>query len=335
MTTPRDTLQQMATGYVEAKILLSAAELRIFDLLAGEGARASAVARRIGGTQRGTEILLDALVAAEILDKQDGVYRNRPEYEEHLVSDTGDHFASMLRHRNRLFRRWAFLEEIIRGEEPQEGASHFSPGTDRTANTDFIQAMVSASGGRAPQIIAEIDLDGVKTLADLGGGPGHYLAEFLRQAPEIEAYLCDLPLTLEVARELHQDTALGARGHFVAWDLYQGQAPADLPPLDLAFISQVLHGESPEANQALLTRLFEKIAPGGRVVIHENVIDPSRISPRWAAIFAVNMLAMTRGGRTYTEAEYHAWGAAAGFVPRPGKRIDGRSFLVFLERPLR
>ncbi len=334
MSDRQDRLHLMATGYVEAKILLAGVELGVFDHLRGDGTSASFVAERIGGTLRGTEILLDALTAAEIIDKRDALYRNRPEYEDRLVSDGTSHYASLLRHRNRLFRRWAFLEETIRSDEALPEALCFSPRDDPRTNRDFIRAMVAVSGDRAAEIVAEIDLDGVRVVADLGGGPAHYLAEFLKRKPEIDPYLCDLPLTLEVARSLHDGLPLGEKGHFIVWDLYSDAPPEELPPVDLAFVSQVLHGESPEANRAFLARLFERMAPGGRVVIHENIVDPGRTTPRESALFAVNMLAMTCGGRTYTEAELHAWGTDAGFTPLPGRRIDARSFLVVLARPL-
>jgi hypothetical protein len=61
-------------------------------------------------------------------------------------------------------------------------------------------------------------------------------------------------------------------------------------------------------------------------------VEEGRTSPADAALFAVNMLVMTEGGRTYTEKEILSWGTAAGFIPEPGERLHERSCLVRLRR---
>jgi SAM-dependent methyltransferase len=322
-------LDEIANGFQAAKVLLAAAELRLFDLLREPGAAVTEVAERIGGSRRGVGILLDALVALELVSKEGGLYRNRPEVEAELVEDSPGQFPAMLRHRNRMFRRWARLEEIVTGDEEPGGEIL----AERGANRDFIRAMYAASHRRAATLVDRLDLGPLGTAADLGGGPGVYLEEIARRRPQAELFLVDLPITLEVARGLLPRREAGRRIRFVAWDLYAAPAPEELPPLDLALLSNVVHGESPEANRGLFARLFHCMAPAGRLIVAENVVDEDRTSPRGAALFAVNMLAMTPGGRTYTEEEILDWGRAAGFGAEPGERIDERTRLVCLRRP--
>ncbi|MBP7146382.1 MAG: hypothetical protein KBD01_02470 [Acidobacteria bacterium] len=323
-------VHEVSSAFHQAKILLAGAELGVFDRLRGDGATAQEVAAAIGGTLRGTEILLDALVALGFITKHDGVYRNVPEYEADLVDDSPSHTIGILRHRNRLFRGWAFLEEVITGRPvPYEPSSTES---DATANENFIRAMYAVSHQTAGSIVDRIDLAGVKTVADLAGGPGHYLAEFVRRAPAVDPYLIDLPPTLEVARRIQRGNPLAERFHYVAWDVYGSDAPRSLPPLDLVFVSQLVHAASAAENRELLRRIFPVVSPGGRVVIHEKIVDRDRTSPVEAAVFAVNMLAMTEGGRTYTVAEIEEWGRDAGFEPLRDDRVNDSSHLVYLRR---
>ena len=328
-----ERLDRIASGYVDAKELLAGAELRIFDHLRAPGAGVEAVAEAIGGTLRGVRTLLDALVALGLVAKDGEAYRNEADVEAALVSDGPTQYAALLRHRNRCFRRWAFLEETIRGEGPTlegiEGRSRDDP----KLNADFIRGMYAASHDRVGAVVDRIDLAGVRTVADVGGGPGHYLAELARRLPEALPLLVDLPETLTVARELLAGTPLGARVRMVAWDVYAAPAPEELPPLDLAFVSQLVHADGDEANRELLAKLFACAAPGGRVVLHENALDPGRTSPKPAALFAVNMLAMTDAGQTWTPGEMEAWGRDAGFEVLPGERVGPRSYLVRLRRP--
>jgi SAM-dependent methyltransferase len=329
---PRERLDAIAAGFMEAKVLLTAARLGLFDAVRAPGASVAQAARAVAGSERGVAILLDALVAMEIVAKEGERYYLQAEYQPHLVSDAPDHYPAMLRHRNRLYRGWARLEERVTGKDG-DASGERSILSDGPTNRDFIEAMFAVGASRAPTVIDRIDLGGVRTAADLGGGPGHYLVEIGRRLPSAELYLLDLPLTLETARELLRRQPGGERVHAIPWDFYAAPPPVPLPAFDLIFLSQVVHAESEERNRALLRTLRSLIAPGGRLVVHENIVEPDRTQPKEAALFAVNMLAMTDGGRTYTEAEIAAWGREAGFTFGGGERLDARSYLVHLRRP--
>lgn len=328
-----DRLNRIASGYVDAKILLTGAQLRVFDHLRRPGATVEAVAAAVGGQVRGVRILLDALVALEIVAKTGELYVNEPDCEAALVSDGPTQLAALLRHRNRCFRRWAFLEETIRGDSPSlDGFSRRSH-EDPELNADFIRGMFAASHERVGEVLDHVDLAAVRTVADVGGGPGHYLVELARRLPDATPILVDLPETLAVAGGLLAESGVGERVRLLAWDVYADPPPTELPPLDLAFVSQLVHAEGESANRGLLAKLHGAMAPGGRVVIHENVVDPCRTSPRAGALFAVNMLAMTERGRTYSAEELEGWGREAGFDVEPGERVAERSHLVRLRRP--
>lgn len=327
-----DRLEQIANGFMESKILLAAAELRIFDLL-GDGRSSSDMAAALGAPLRGVEILLDALAAIGLCEKSGTLYRTRPEYAARLVESERNHYPSLLRHRNRMFRGWSALEAKVLDRRPDAGPNGRSVLTNARDNENFIRAMASASAATIPAIVDRIDLAGVRRLADVGGGPGAYLAAFCARSPALEAaYLVDVPLTVSVARRLQAGGPDAARMRYVEWDFYADEAPEGLPPFDLVFLSQVVHAESPEANAVLFLRLAALLAPGGRLVVHERTVEEDRSRPAPGALFAVNMLAMTEGGRTYTDAEISSWGAAAGLKRVAGERVSPMSYLLTLQR---
>jgi hypothetical protein len=110
----------------------------------------------------------------------------------------------------------------------------------------------------------------------------------------------------------------------VGGDFYHDEFP---PDHDLAFVSAVIHQNSPGQNLDLYRKIFRALVPGGRIVIRDHVMEPDRIRPRDGAIFAVNMLVGTPGGNTYTFGEIHSGLAQAGFVRirlvQKGERMDG------------
>lgn len=93
-----------------------------------------------------------------------------------------------------------------------------------------------------------------------------------------------------------------------------------------------MHAESPQRNRDLLRRVFPLVAPGGQVVVQENMVEGDRTQPREAALFAINMLTATPGGRTYTETEIRGWGEEAGFRYAGCERLGPRSSLLTLRK---
>ena len=102
---------------------------------------------------------------------------------------------------------------------------------------------------------------------------------------------------------------------------------------DLVFVSAICHMLSPEENLDLLGRCREALAPGGRVAIQDFILEPDKTSPRFAALFALNMLVGTRGGSSYSEPEYAAWLGEAGFAEIRRVRLPGITGLMIGMRP--
>ena len=81
-----DDLSELSRGFMAARIIIAAAELEIFDHFEDEGATAEEVAASFGGTDRAYVIVLNALAALGVIEKQGGRYRNTPLTQRHLVT---------------------------------------------------------------------------------------------------------------------------------------------------------------------------------------------------------------------------------------------------------
>ena len=97
---------------------------------------------------------------------------------------------------------------------------------------------------------------------------------------------------------------------------------------DLVLISAICHMNSPAQNADLVRRAARALAPGGRVVVLDHVLEPDRTAPAPGAIFAVNMLVNTEAGGNYTEAEYFGWMRDAGLADVAHVRLPGATGLV-------
>ncbi len=251
-----------------------------------------------------------------LLVKADGTYRTAPGAA-CLSEDAADSILPMLLHAAALWDRWTGLTRRIGGTPLSE-----RPSADATRA--FIGAMHVVSAPRAEGQVTDVGgLGAARRLLDVGGGPGTYTAAFLRAAPQLEATLFDLPSVIPIARERLSEAGLLDRVTLVGGDFERDELPAGH---DLAWLSAILHQNGPAQNGALFGRIFRALAPGGRLVIRDHVMEPDRTRPRAGALFAVNMLVGTALGGTYTFDEIREGLEHAGFVRvralRAGDRMD-------------
>lgn len=82
----------------------------------------------------------------------------------------------------------------------------------------------------------------------------------------------------------------------------------------LAWISAIIHQMSREESRDLFAKAFACLDPGGLVAVRDFVMDASRTAPPAGALFGVNMLVQTGGGRVFTFGEIREDLEAAGFA---------------------
>ncbi len=327
-----DRVGRITNGFIEAKIVMAGVELSLYDRLSTGPATAIRLARDLDVTRRGIEILADALVALGYLTKDGDRYGNADGTERFLVRGKPGSIAHITAHRNHMYGGWAGLEEVIRqGKEAREWDKPTL--ADVETNRNFILGMAEVSRERQGAILDRLPLADAALFVDLGGGPAHYCCEAVQRHPDLRALLVDLPLTTEVAREYIAGQGLTDRVATRVINFYAEDEIDWGEPADVVLISQVLHAEGPDENRALLRKVWPLVRAGGSVAIVENPVDEGRTSPVPGAVFAVNMLASTVRGRTYTESEMAGWLAEAGFEPRPGELVAPRTLLIQARKP--
>jgi len=310
-----EALLTLARAFQESRVLLTGAELNLFTLLSKEALSADMIAARLGADVRALTIELDALAAMALLVKADGTYRTAPGASS-LSEDAPDSIHPMLLHAAKIWDRWTNLTRRIGGTPLSE-----RPPADVTRA--FICAMQVVSAPQAARMAAAVRIGSALRLLDVGAGPGTYTAAFLRAAPKLEATLFDLPPVIEIARVELSKAGLLGRVTLVGGDFESDELPAGH---DLVWLSAIIHQNGPAQNDALFGRIFRALAPGGRLVIRDHVMERDRTRPRAGALFAVNMLVGTALGDTYTFDEIRTGLDRAGFVRvhalRAGEQMD-------------
>jgi hypothetical protein len=310
-------LMSLAGGHAEARILQSAVAFGVFDVLASGRRTAAEVAARLELDGKATELLLNALTALALLAKEQDRFSLSETAKLHLVKSASRYVGGMIRFEDMGWNCWTKLPEALRTGRPVRAADMYQEDTRETAI--FIDAMDSLvkARGDTDAVAQAIDWQGIESLLDVGSGPATYPIALCRRFPRLRATVFDLPATLEITARYVRDAKLTDRIDLVAGD-YRKDAVRG--KFDAVFLSNIIHGENYERNQTLIDMLAKNLAPAGRLIIKDHILDESRANPPVGAVFSLLMLLTTDGGRCYSYGEVKTWLEHAGL--RNVRQID-------------
>jgi len=317
-----DELNNRIRGFQESRVVLTALELDVFTAVA-DGAGAADVAGTLQTDPRSTEMLLNALASLGLVAKREGIFHNSPEAARYLAAGSRDNARPALLHTAHLWQRWSTLTECVRAGTSvtyQEGAGRSEDWTEA-----FIAAMHRNAAERAPLVVRAVGVERVGRMLDVGGGSGAYSIAFAQANPALQADILDLAAVEPIAQRHIQAAGVADRVKVRAGDLRCDRLGEGY---DLVFVSAICHMLSPAENRDLFGRCREALASGGRVVIQDFILEPDKTAPRFAALFALNMLVGTRAGSSYSEPEYAAWLGEAGFQEIRHARLPGMTGLM-------
>jgi SAM-dependent methyltransferase len=299
---------EKARSFMPARIILSAHELGVFEVLREKPRQSSEVAAFLSCDARGMDRLLNALVVLQLLEKKDNMFELTDVARRAFLPES-EEFLAGLDHAVQMWETWSTLTDAVR----RGGKVVGPPMTerDRAYFERFIKAMHANSAPRADDVIAKLPLANVTFAVDVGGGSGAYAASLARRFPHARVVLFDLPQVIEIAPDFLAKYEGGERVELVAGDMLKDELPG---PADLIWLSAIVHMFSPQENEELVARCYNALAPGGKLAIQDFIMDETRTSPPAGAIFALNMLVARDAGDTYTESELRGWFEKAGFT---------------------
>jgi ubiquinone/menaquinone biosynthesis C-methylase UbiE len=291
-------LRKLYLGFISSRVILTANNLGIFENLK-KFSSAMEISINLRIDLRATEILLDALSGIGLVRKgKDRRYRNSPVSNRYLVKSSRFYQGDIVKHASTMWENFSVLDKVVRTGLPARRAF------DHEA---FIMGMHNLTLLRTKDLIKAVDLNGIRTMLDLGSGPGTNAIAMAKHG--VRATIFDLPETIKIARKVALSE--GASDiNFIAGDFHCDSIGSGY---DLILLSQIFHAFSAEENIALLRKCGTALNPGGRVVIQEFPINEERTSPPRSALFSVNMLVATEKGRCYSPKEMKQWVAETGF----------------------
>ena len=315
-----DHLDQMIRSYWPSRCILTALELDIFTAV-GDGANAEQIGTKIHANARAVRMLLNALVALGLLAKSGDVYSNTAESARFFVQGSKDNHRNGLLHIANIWHRWSTLTDAVRRGTRIPIDRDDNPEWTR----DFIAAMQRGAKERAGQVVKALGTAGVRRILDLGGGSGAYSIAFAEACPGALCEILDLPEVVPLTAEYVSRAGVSEQVSLRAGDMLRDDFGSGY---DIVMLNAICHMFSEEQNQDIFRRVHRALAPNGRLVVQDFILNPDKTGPQHAALFSLNMLVATAAGASYSELEYIQWMKATGFTEVSRINLPGPSDLI-------
>jgi len=250
--------------------------------------------------ERALFIVLEALSSLGYAHKRSDKYAITEKGRAHFIEHGKDYVGGSLPHFLDIMEAWIKLPEILKETKPEKEENNVAA---------FMNAMASKPDKAVEETVNYClkRNNNAKTVLDLGGGPGKYSKAFVNRG--LNAVLYDLPDTIDYVR-----TQFGLE-NIKNLTLKKGDFTNEFvnefsnESFDIVFMGNICHIYSEKENRELIGRATKILGRNGMIAIEDFVRGRSPM----AEMFAVNMLANTEGGNTYTEAQYREWLTDAGF----------------------
>jgi SAM-dependent methyltransferase len=299
-------------GGLACKAVSVALKLDIFESLNSGPLTAAEIAHRIKASERGIQLLLNALEAIGYVKQQGGRYSNTPMTVKWMVCSSPQYIGDMFPYTNGILERWGYLDEAIRkGETPTltwEWLDQHPDGWD-----NYNAAMMATARMADPEVIAKVKLPvTARRLLDVGGGHGSHAINFCNHYPNLSATILDWPQTRKIAEENITASGMDQRVSFQEGDFWTDELGSGY---DVALLFNIIHMYLPDKNIDLIQKVGGALNPGGVIVIMDQMALPASGPTAKATAGLIGLdLFVEVNGQTYPPQDVADWLRQAGLT---------------------
>ena len=297
------------SGYPLAS-LLAADELGVFQALSEAPSDVETLAREQSWSERGLKAVLPMLAALDLLVVREGRYAITNVTRNFLLPDSPFYWGPVLRVMRQSPPAHAAIIAGLRSGEDTAHANAWARGDVPEPMAHMIATYMHSHSLTAAFGMARAGgFEGVKRLLDVGGGSGCYSIALANAHPDLSCTVMELQSMCRLAEAYIADSGVG-RIDTVAVDMFREAWPSGY---DALLFSNIFHDWNFEVCRTLAARAFEALPSGGRIFLHEALLDDTRDGPLTLAAFSVQMLVSTRG-QQFTLADLRGILGSAGFA---------------------
>ncbi|MFJ8464549.1 methyltransferase [Streptomyces swartbergensis] len=264
-------------------------------------------------------ILLQALCATELLEKEDGRYTNSSVAEELLADEGPESWRHILIGWQRIYYpAFTHMTSALRTGTNTGLASY--PGSEptlyqRLAKDSETEGILHASMGAftqqsMPGLLENAEIGSLRHLLDVGGGDGTTAAALAKRHPETRITVFDMPSVTRIAEQAVQSGS-DSQVRLHPGDIFDDPFPRDV---DGILFSHVLEVFDAEQILHLLGKAYEALPSGGKIFLYGFNVTENETRGLLAARLSLYLNVLASGqGMAYPAADYEAWLRQVGF----------------------
>jgi predicted O-methyltransferase YrrM len=283
----------------------------LFAMLHETPATVDEVAQRVSMSPRGTEAMLGTLAALGFLKQLDGTFHLTDVSRNFLLPDSPYYWGGAFRLTEDLPLTATVLHEALQRDTPKlvwRGDWEVHEEDAERARL-FTAAMHSHSMPAAVGAARRGDFVGVRRLLDVGGGSGCFSIALAQIYRDVRCTVLDLPLVCRLAEKYAAEHGLSDRIDTVTANMFADVWPTGY---DAVWFMNVFHDWERTTCLDLAQRAFDALPSGGRVYVHEILLDDTKDGPLAACAFSMKM-AFAERGKQFTARELQELLLSAGF----------------------
>ncbi len=313
----------------------AAIELDIFESLNDKPASAEELADRMGYESRALKALLPVLMHLGFLSDNDGGYRLTASARHFMLKDSPFCWSGVLKREGRMQTRHKLLIEAITGNKEEHegrdrpGESWESGDVKKEMAREITAFMHSHSMAAAVGMTSSIDFSKVKRFLDVGGGSGCFSIALAKLRKNVQCTVLELPTICELAEEYAADAGVSEQVDTTSVDMFRSAWPTGY---DTHFFSNIFHDWSFDTCRQLAKSSFDALQPGGRIMLHEMLLNDGGKGPYPAIAFSLLMSIGTMG-QQFTLPQLKEILSSAGFTNIDSRHSYGYYSIVSAEKP--
>ncbi len=313
----------------------AADEVGTFKALAARALTTADLAVELRVDARALGIHLGMLAALGFVERRDQRWRATAVTRSWLHPDAEGYYGPLI-HRQRLGSSLhkLLVATLRTGEKPDthsSAAEEWERGEMPAEMAQWLTAYMNAhSQANSRALVTQPLFGDVRRLLDVGGGSGVFASALARAWPKLGATVMEISQVCVEADKYIAAAHAGERVKTQAVNMFKDAWPRDY---DAHFFSNIFHDWSDATCRLLAKKSFDSLPKGGRILLHEMLMDDDGCGPLPAAAFSLMMLLGTRG-RQYTLAELRGFLQDAGFVDVDAVQTGGGYYsLVTARKP--
>lgn len=308
MTNVRE-ISKIAYGFMGTQALVAALDIDLFGALRDGPMTCGALAKRVGVRSDRLQMLLTPLVALGLLVMKKETYANAPASAKYLDPTTPEFFGEYIRLQvgKQIYPHASKIGDALRGAPINIYTEVAANDAEAAA---FSHSQHIGSLGPAYLTARRVEFDAPGRLLDIAGGSGAFTIALCQKYPNLHATILDFPAITPVARNYVSKAKLEEQVDYIEANALECAWPDNQ---DIVVMSYLLSAVGKDDIPKLLSKAYNALQPGGKLVLHDFMVGEDLSGPLSAALWML-VLVSSQDPVALTAAYLQAQAEAEGFT---------------------